>query len=64
MSDEITRLLDSAREAAPGMTDKAVRAVVSSVLLTLDDLIEEAGEDSIWPDPGDLALLARDIDQG
>ncbi|MFD6069297.1 hypothetical protein [Amycolatopsis lurida] len=63
MSDEITRLLDGARDAAPSMTEASRRAVVVSVLNTLDELIEEAGEDAMWPDPGDLGLLARDVER-
>lgn len=61
MSDEITRLLDAAKTAASDLDDATRRRIVRAVLLTLDELIDENDEDSIWPDRDDLGLLAADL---
>lgn len=66
VSDEVTRVLDAAKaaalEAALGVPQEVVRAIVRSVFLTLDDLIEEAEDRDIdWPTTGDLALLAGQL---
>ncbi|MEV6879695.1 hypothetical protein [Amycolatopsis sp. NPDC051128] len=61
MSDEVTRLLDAARRAAPAATEHEVKTVTRAVLAELDDLIGESDMDSTWPDAGDLGLLAADI---
>ncbi|HET6290468.1 MAG TPA: hypothetical protein VFG15_27440 [Amycolatopsis sp.] len=63
MSNDITRLLNGARDAAPGMTEAAIRGVVVSVLRTLDALIGESDMDNTWPDYHDLDLLADDVER-
>ena len=61
MSDEVTRILDAARRAAPTATDDEVRLITRAVLNELDSLIAENDEGSTWPDVDDLGLFAADI---
>jgi len=59
MSDEVTRILDAAQEAAAEIAPEIVRVIVEAALEELDNLIIEArldGNDE-WPDEGDLPLL-------
>lgn len=58
MSDEVTRLLAAAKRAAPEVDEARRRRILRAVLDELDELIDDAPEDSGWPEPGDLSLLA------
>lgn len=61
MSDEVTRLIDAAKNEAPDVSDTERRRIVRGVLEALDALIDEGDEDSTWPDPGNLGLLAAGV---
>lgn len=59
MSDEVTRILDAAQEAAAEIAPEVVRVIVVAAMERLDDLIIEArlDDNDEWPDEGDLPLL-------
>lgn len=61
MTDEVSRILSAARKAAPDANPAHVHWITRAVLEELDQMIENNDEDSTWPDPGDLGLLAADI---
>lgn len=59
MSDEVTRILDAAQEAAAEIAPEVVRVIVVAAMEKLDDLIIEArlNGNEEWPDEADLPLL-------
>lgn len=61
VTDEVRRILSAARNAAPDANPAHVHWVTRAVLEELDQMIGSNDEDSTWPNPGDLGLLAADI---
>lgn len=59
MSDEVTRILEAAQEAAAEIAPEVVRVIVEAAMEKLDDLISEArlDDNDEWPGEGDLPLL-------
>lgn len=58
---ELEHLVEVVADAAPNVAEEDRRLILLAVLQQLDDLIDDAAEDSSWPEPGDLALLARQL---